>query len=312
VAICAWNEETTIGRAIESVLAQGRDDVDVLVVDDHSTDRTADVAASYDGVTVRTNTGKGLIDVRNAALEFAEGEVIITLDADDRLVLGSLDALLAPFGNTALELVAGSAVMEDESGRKIGKVPAPPTQEHMRAKAMAFSPFSNSGSAHRNGVLQQLGGFRRGAETEGSEDFDIFSRFLETPRVCVGLSTIVCVKKVHPRSTSAKAKQAMYGRSAEIRARNRSLWMAEVGRVGTVRRLLGELERDPQQAASWRALAAALANSAMACARHGQLLAASRLVAGLTAAGPIDAVRLLNAHRLEQRVRGAIRSTQDA
>jgi glycosyltransferase involved in cell wall biosynthesis len=84
VVIPAYNSAAHIGRAIDSVLAQTRPADEIIVVDDGSTDATADVIRAY-GPKIRlipqANTGASA--ARNAGINAATGDWIAFLDADD-------------------------------------------------------------------------------------------------------------------------------------------------------------------------------------------------------------------------------------
>ncbi len=84
VIIPAYNAEAYLAEAIESVLRQGHPDLEVLVVNDGSTDRTADILAGFgDRITVVTQENGGLSNARNVGIAHATGDVIGFLDADD-------------------------------------------------------------------------------------------------------------------------------------------------------------------------------------------------------------------------------------
>jgi GT2 family glycosyltransferase len=84
VVIPTFNRGSLVGRAIESALAQTYQDIEVIVVDDGSTDETHDVVASYrDRVRYVYQTNAGVSAARNAALRKASGEFVAFLDSDD-------------------------------------------------------------------------------------------------------------------------------------------------------------------------------------------------------------------------------------
>ncbi|GAB1582715.1 glycosyltransferase family 2 protein [Phyllobacterium phragmitis] len=96
--IAAYNAEDTIGRAVESALAQQGVSVEVIVADDRSTDRTAAIARSYPAgrvhvVTLAKNGGPGA--ARNAALGLAKGRWIAVLDADDAVFPDRMARMIA-------------------------------------------------------------------------------------------------------------------------------------------------------------------------------------------------------------------------
>jgi glycosyltransferase involved in cell wall biosynthesis len=82
VVMAAFDEEPFIGEAIESALAQSYTPIEVIVVDDGSTDRTAGIAERH-GVTVLRQPHDGPAAARNAGLRAAQGEYWTMFDADD-------------------------------------------------------------------------------------------------------------------------------------------------------------------------------------------------------------------------------------
>jgi len=97
VIIPAHNADPYIGEAVTSVLAQQVADLEVIVLDDASTDNTAQVVGEFRDPRVRLlrldKVGVGA--ARNKGLELARGRFIAFLDADDRWSAGKLDRQLA-------------------------------------------------------------------------------------------------------------------------------------------------------------------------------------------------------------------------
>ena len=85
--ICAFNAETTIAEAIQSVLRQSVRDLEVVVIDDGSIDGTADVVARCglldERVQLIIQSNGGIANARNRGVREARGEYIAFLDADD-------------------------------------------------------------------------------------------------------------------------------------------------------------------------------------------------------------------------------------
>lgn len=96
--IAAYNAEATLGRAIDSALRQRGMDVEVVVVDDCSTDGTVALAQSYaDGrvsvVALKANRGPG--GARNVGLDAARGRWVAVLDSDDSVHPERLAAMIS-------------------------------------------------------------------------------------------------------------------------------------------------------------------------------------------------------------------------
>lgn len=84
VIIPAYNAETTLGETLATVLAQTRLPEQTIVVDDGSTDRTAEIAAASSlAVTIVRQSNRGAAAAMNAGVELATGNHIAFVDADD-------------------------------------------------------------------------------------------------------------------------------------------------------------------------------------------------------------------------------------
>lgn len=117
VVIPTYNRRHVIGQAVDSVLQQSVGDVEVIVVDDGSTDGTAGwLADRYAGRSVRVlpNAGlKGPAGGRNTGMRAARGDFIALLDSDDSFLPGHLAAALAAFEQEpTLDVVFGRARYE--------------------------------------------------------------------------------------------------------------------------------------------------------------------------------------------------------
>jgi GT2 family glycosyltransferase len=96
VVIPSYNREQILGRAIESALRQTYTNVQVVVADDGSSDRTRTVAESYGArVTYVHQQNAGVAAARNLGLRHARGEFIAFLDSDDEWRPWKIDAELA-------------------------------------------------------------------------------------------------------------------------------------------------------------------------------------------------------------------------
>jgi glycosyltransferase involved in cell wall biosynthesis len=95
VVVPTYNSAHYVTQAVDSVLAQRRDDVEVLVIDDGSTDDTADVMARY-GAAVRyiRQENAGVAAARNHGIAESRGRYVAFLDADDTWLPRKLDLQL--------------------------------------------------------------------------------------------------------------------------------------------------------------------------------------------------------------------------
>jgi dolichyl-phosphate beta-glucosyltransferase len=118
IVIPAYNEAGRIVSSLEAIqqYAQGKDfSVEVIVVDDGSTDNTVEVASAQAGVRVlrnQGNRGKGF-SVRHGVLE-ARGELILFTDADLSAPIEEADKLLAAMESSHADAVVGSRALQRE------------------------------------------------------------------------------------------------------------------------------------------------------------------------------------------------------
>lgn len=86
IIVPTYNHGQYLGDAIESVLAQTYSNIEIIVVDDGSTDNTREVAASFgDKIQYLWQHNRGLCAARNSGIDIANGTYIGLLDADDML-----------------------------------------------------------------------------------------------------------------------------------------------------------------------------------------------------------------------------------
>ena len=98
--IPAYNEEALVGKCVESVLAEvkrsGRQ-IDVVVVNNNSTDRTAEVAGACPGVRVIDEKQQGLVSARDGGFQATTAELVANIDADTIVPPGWLDTVFREF-----------------------------------------------------------------------------------------------------------------------------------------------------------------------------------------------------------------------
>jgi glycosyltransferase involved in cell wall biosynthesis len=103
ILIPAYNSEEWIAETLRSAISQTWPRKEIIVVDDGSTDRTADVARRFASkeVSVVTKENGGAAAARNRAMELSQGDYIQWLDADDMLAPDKIEKQLAALGDVA-------------------------------------------------------------------------------------------------------------------------------------------------------------------------------------------------------------------
>lgn len=127
VVIPIYNVERTLARCVESVLGQHVEGMEVILVDDGSTDRSVLVANRYQNrphVTLIHKANGGLSDARNEGLYYAKGRYVTFVDSDDYLLPDTYAPLMAMLeAHPEYDILEYSFVRETSCGRKIIKLP---------------------------------------------------------------------------------------------------------------------------------------------------------------------------------------------
>ncbi len=93
--IPVYNKAPFLRRCLDSVANQMRADVEVIVIDDGSTDGSSDILKEFTDFKIVRQKNAGVSSARNKGLELAQGEAIAFLDADDALLPYALDRMVA-------------------------------------------------------------------------------------------------------------------------------------------------------------------------------------------------------------------------
>lgn len=118
VVIAAYDEARVIGKTIASLRRGGYPELDVLVVDDGSTDGTADVvrAIGWDRVRVVSRSNAGKAAALNLALVETGADIVVTFDADTVVGPGTVGALVRHFADARVGAVAGQVKVGNRRG----------------------------------------------------------------------------------------------------------------------------------------------------------------------------------------------------
>lgn len=130
VIVPTYNYAHLLPRALDSVLAQWAGDVELLVVNDGSTDNTAEVladyAARYPQLQVIAQANAGAAAARNHGIRLARGRYALLLDADDELLPDTLSSLRETvLANPDAGLVLGAQLSVTPDGRERLRLPTP-------------------------------------------------------------------------------------------------------------------------------------------------------------------------------------------
>ncbi|MBS0554041.1 MAG: glycosyltransferase family 2 protein, partial [Proteobacteria bacterium] len=164
VVIPAYNAAWCIRRAVDSVLAQTFRDVELIVVDDGSTDDTAVILRSYgNALHLVSQANGGMSSARNAGIRAARGRYVAFLDSDDRWLPDKLARQVALMtAQPDLAFCAATATLEDPEGKVVGAWACSGNGDASVADVFASHATIAGGASSvlaRRELVQALGGF---------------------------------------------------------------------------------------------------------------------------------------------------------
>jgi glycosyltransferase involved in cell wall biosynthesis len=179
VIIPAFNAARWISQTLESVAAQTFEDLECVVVDDGSTDETADIVSRF-GSPVRLirQPNGGVARARNVGISNARGRYLAFLDADDAWLPSKLEQQIEIFRhNPRLGLVYTSLKVVDAEGALLRILTCADPADALRSRLLLAPappvPLAQSGVVPAE-VLEQVGGFDERFST--AQDTDMVCR----------------------------------------------------------------------------------------------------------------------------------------
>jgi glycosyltransferase involved in cell wall biosynthesis len=212
VVITAFEEEAFIAEAIESVLEQTYcGEVETIVVDNGSSDRSASVAAGYEEVTVlRLGENRGPAGARNAGVTAGRGELVTFLDGDDQMLAERLEIQVGHLsGNPEVGCVVGSQEIAFEEGAT-----APfwlgGSDERLVKGSWGGEPSDTPGLYATSMLMarrtfEASGGFDEKIAI-GADDADLLLRLIESGVEVARLNDVVVRRRVHDSSLTQDAE----------------------------------------------------------------------------------------------------------
>jgi glycosyltransferase involved in cell wall biosynthesis len=200
VVIPAHNAERFIAEAIESVLAQSYEPVETIVVDDGSTDRTAEITGRYGDVRLLRQENRGAGAARNAGVAISSGELVAFHDADDAMLPHRLQAQVDHLrSNHGVGCVLASQELVVEAGAEqpFWALDAEPLFDRLGEQMRTETPdiYTVTMLMSRE-LFDSVGGFDQAMAPV--EDVDIIFRLMERGVELALLPDVVVRRRVHP------------------------------------------------------------------------------------------------------------------
>lgn len=214
-----YNGEKYIGQAIDSILSQSFGDFELIVIDDGSTDKSAEIVGSYSDKRVRyvaNPTNLGLAGARNRTIEVSNGDYLAWLDSDDISLPDRLlkqVALLDEHPNVGL---CGTWVRTlGLDSEQVWQYPS--EAGFVRARMLFDDPIATSAAMIRRGCLSAEE-FCFDTRFPPAEDYDLWERVSRTNGVC-NIPEVLTLYRIHPNQISTIRREQQRKSVWEIQSR---------------------------------------------------------------------------------------------
>lgn len=180
VVIPAYNSEETIGLAIKGVLSQIEiGEFELIVVDDGSTDKTAQIIKSFSVVKYIYQENAGPASARNRGAHAAEGDIIFFTDSDCIPSPDWIAKLLVYFCEPEIAVVSGTYDLVDEGSLLSKCIHQEIMYRHKQHMPVYPKSFGSYNFSVRKKVFDEVGGFNQHYRTASGEDNDLSYKILK-------------------------------------------------------------------------------------------------------------------------------------
>jgi glycosyltransferase involved in cell wall biosynthesis len=213
-----YNSEDYIRIAVQSILSQSISDIELIIVDDCSTDSTRVILDEFtDNRILRINNSinLGVIQSRNLAINKAKGKFIALMDSDDISDQMRLESQLDYLNrNPDIDMVGTAVKLIDHFGVVGEEYIFPDLDAEIFSSMHVMFPFANTSLMFRSEVLKGLNGYSSDARNY-VEDYDLIARKIDL--LSFGnLRTPLLFLRKHSRNNSSQAESAHIAASVEI------------------------------------------------------------------------------------------------
>jgi len=221
VLIGAYENEATVARAVESILAQTEKNLELLVIDDGSRDGSAAAAEKAigddsRGRVMRLERNVGIARSLNAGLEAAAAPVVAIQDADDYSAPERLERELAALAENPDAAVVGSRMREADASGRLLRPRTSFAAGDVGPVLMRFNPIPNGSAAFRRDVVLALGGYD--PRYRFATEYDLWLRIAERHRL-LALDEELATRVMGGGNVAARAERAQLAEGLAIRAR---------------------------------------------------------------------------------------------
>lgn len=208
VVMAVYNGDAYLGDAIQSILSQSFTDFEFVIIDDGSTDKSADIIRSYDDSRIRLfqQENRGLPASLNRGIDLSRAEYIARMDADDISESVRLDRQIRYMDNNTNCVALGTwGLMIDQDGLPLQKMKMPLQRETIWQELQhGASPFIHGSIMFRKNAVLECGGYDDRMIT--AQDWHLWTKMYQVGKM-TNLSDILYRHRLSPEAITTMTPQ---------------------------------------------------------------------------------------------------------
>ena len=201
IIIPTYNQSQYLEEAMESVLNQTYQNIEIIIVDDGSTDNTSEVVKSFDNKIIYIpQKNKGASSARNAGIKKAQGQYVAFLDSDDMWIKNKLEKQIKFIqNNPEIGLLGTGCYQMVDINKMIYKKIFPAKNEILQKDLIKYNPFIQSSVIIRKDIFNDIGLYDE--KFKESEDYDLWLRIAQKYKVA-NIQEALVTKKYYEKGLS--------------------------------------------------------------------------------------------------------------
>lgn len=221
IILPVFNGEKYIESAVRSILNQTHENIELIVINDGSTDATLDICSRLSTIDKRivliSRDNQGLVKSLNEGISKAKGDYIARMDADDVSLPSRIEKQLKVITEDGVEFCFTSVDLIDEKDKQIGRVSYTVSKHVLKAKMLVSCCFYHPTVMFSRKIIEEL---YYDESYYLAEDYELWSRLINKGYKATVIKSPLLKYRVHNNSVSQEFSERQLSVNAKVLCRN--------------------------------------------------------------------------------------------
>ncbi len=212
VVLPVYNCENFLSDAIKSILEQGFTDLELIIINDGSTDNSLNIIQSFKDPRIKIIThksNKGLVFSLNEGISISKGQYIARLDADDISIPDRFAKQVVIFADESVGMVCTNTISIDKKGNEISSPWWQSSDKVVNDDLLWTNPVVHPSIMIRRSLMQKY------HDLSGAEDYGLWTRISQKTKI-VRVGQVLLYHRIHEDSVISKSKDESDQNSIKI------------------------------------------------------------------------------------------------